>query len=210
MAQGDAAAFAHGRLWLGSGWFEFLDCSNLARQPGADSDDGDDVDWDAEFAELVPCSPSNPGRQASRLSPPPSEAPRPVPRIRGSGRAGLGAGSRRAPAGEAFEETGDRRRQGRRAAPLSRNGPVNPDKRRREAAWAGRIGTPSRLPVTTRNDRAAHARRILQKRVGRALRQGRGPGLPRRFAAGRRPATAAAANAAPESATMSAPATRRR
>ena len=54
------------------------------------------------------------------------------------------AGSRRAPAGEAFSK----RREivaGKDAgpAPLSRNGPVNPDKRRREAAWAGRIGTPS-------------------------------------------------------------------
>ena len=120
--------------------------SNLARQPGADSDDGDDVDWDAEFAELVQnARPPTQEEQASRLSPPPSEAPpRPVPRIRGSGRAGSGAGSRRAPAGEAFSK----RREivaGKDAgpAPLSRNGPVNPDKRRREAAWAGRIGTPS-------------------------------------------------------------------
>ena len=88
----------------------------------------DELDWDAEFANLQRSRQGSSDSAASALAPPPP--PLPVPRIRGAGR-------RSAASGEAFSrrrEIVDGRDVG--PAPLRRDGPVNPDARQREEMLA--------------------------------------------------------------------------
>ena len=98
-------------------------CREFAARLHASDDAGDELDWDAEFANLQR------SRRGSAPAPPPPP-PLPVPRIRGAGR-------RSAASGEAFSrrrEVVDGRDVG--PAPLRRDGPVNPDARQREEMLA--------------------------------------------------------------------------